>query len=120
MAATAPSVTTAVENHRTAISSHTGRGLGLACAGGFVQDSSAGSALRNAAAALSMSAMSRVGFGARGWSGAVRFPQRAAALRRRKAAKIVQRGVAVRARQGKQARLMPRHGAHLSVAPLNP
>ena len=61
-----------------------------------------------------------VGFGARGWSGAVRFPRRAAALRRRKAAKIVQRGIAVRARQGKQARLMPRHGAHLSVAPLNP
>ena len=61
-----------------------------------------------------------IGFGARGWSGAVRFPRRAAALRRRKAAKIVQRGIAVRARQGKQARLMPRHGAHLSVAPLNP
>ena len=59
MAATAPSVTTAVENHSTAISSHTGRGLGLACAGGFVQDSSAGSALRSAAAALSISAMSR-------------------------------------------------------------
>ena len=38
MAATAPSVTTAVENHSTAINSHTGRGLGLACAGGFVQD----------------------------------------------------------------------------------
>ena len=37
MAATAPSVTTAVENHSTAINSHTGRGLGLACAGGFVE-----------------------------------------------------------------------------------
>jgi hypothetical protein len=59
IAATAPSVTSAVENQRTATNNHTGRGLGLVYTGTLLQDSSAGSALRNAAAARSMSAMSR-------------------------------------------------------------
>ena len=38
IAATAPSVTSAVENQRTATNSHTGRGLGLVYTGTLLQE----------------------------------------------------------------------------------
>src|SRR6202051_2573218 len=59
MATTAPAVTNAVDSQSTPIRSHPGRGLPPVLAGALVQDSSAGSALRNAAVAASMSATSR-------------------------------------------------------------
>src|ERR1700720_2662235 len=59
MATTAPAVTSAVDSQSTPIRSHTGRGLPPVGAGGLVQDSSSGSALRNVAVAASMSATSR-------------------------------------------------------------
>ena len=49
MAKTAPMVTRAVESHSTPMTNHSGRGLCMAAAGGSIQDSSSGSALRNVA-----------------------------------------------------------------------
>ena len=64
MAATAPTVTKAVENHNSPIKSHTGRGLRIAIAArssacGLLQASSAGWARRKAADARSIAARSR-------------------------------------------------------------
>ena len=59
MAKTALMVTRAVESHSTPMSNHSGRGLCMAAAGGSIQDSSFGSALRNVADARSIAAISR-------------------------------------------------------------
>jgi len=114
MAKTAPMVTRAVESHSTPMSNHSGRGLCMAAAGGSIQDSSSGSALRNVADARSIAAISplqlvAISSGER--AGIVRVHLREVA-ERIQLTNLVYGRSAFRAVGGGKIQMMLRHGAH--------